>query len=93
MTNFLSPKSGDLLYIFWAGHGLITSERERRLLCADTNKQNWQNLYLNSLLVLLGSDKFQIRNHICIIDACANYVLESKGRPTNVLLFLLEAIA
>jgi hypothetical protein len=84
VTNFLSPKSGDLLYIFWAGHGLITSERERRLLCADANKQNWQNLDLNSLLLLLGSDKFQIRNHICIIDACANYVLESKGRPTNL---------
>ncbi|MEH2286812.1 NB-ARC domain-containing protein [Nostoc sp.] len=84
VTNFLSPKLGDLLYIFWAGHGLITSERERRLLCADANKQNWQNLDLNSLLVLLGSDKFQIRNHICIIDACANYVLESKGRPTNL---------
>ncbi|MEH1882705.1 NB-ARC domain-containing protein [Nostoc sp.] len=84
VTNFLSPKSGDLLYIFWAGHGLITSERERRLLCADANKQNWQNLDLNSLLVLLGSDNFQIRNHICIIDACANYVLESKGRPTNL---------
>ncbi|MEH2403519.1 tetratricopeptide repeat protein [Nostoc sp.] len=84
VTNFLSPKSGDLLYIFWAGHGLITSERERRLLCADANKQNWQNLDLNSLLVLLGSDKFQLRNHICIIDACANYFLESKGRPTNL---------
>ncbi|WP_226889576.1 tetratricopeptide repeat protein [Nostoc sp. MG11] len=84
VTKFLSPKSGDLLYIFWAGHGLITSERERRLLCADANKQNWQNLDFNSLLVLLGSDKFQIRNHICIIDACANYVLESKGRPTNL---------
>lgn len=84
VTNFLSPKSGDLLYIFWAGHGLITPGRERRLLCADANKQNWQNLDLNSLLVLLGSDKFQIRNHICIIDACANYVLESKGRPTNL---------
>ncbi|MEH1929674.1 tetratricopeptide repeat protein, partial [Nostoc sp.] len=84
VTNFLSPKSGDLLYIFWAGHGLITSERERRLLCADANKQNWQNLELNSLLVLLSSNKFQIRNHICIIDACANYLLESKGRPTNL---------
>jgi hypothetical protein len=84
VTNFLSSKSGDLLYIFWAGHGLITSQRERRLFFADANKQNWQNLDLNSLLVLLNSDKFQIRNHICIIDACANYVLESKGRPTNL---------
>ncbi|MEH2359687.1 ATP-binding protein [Nostoc sp.] len=84
VTNFLSPKSGDLLYIFWAGHGLITSERERRLLCADANERNYQNLNLNSLLVYLASDKFQIRNHICIIDACANYLLESKGRPTNL---------
>jgi hypothetical protein len=84
VTNFLSAKSGDLLYIFWAGHGLITSERERRLFFADANKQNWQNLDLNSLLVLLSSDKFKIRNHICIIDACANYLLESKGRPTNL---------
>ncbi|MFN6540622.1 MAG: NB-ARC domain-containing protein [Nostoc sp. EkiNYC01] len=84
VTNFLSPKLGDLLYIFWAGHGLITSERERRLICADANKQNWQNVDLNSLLVLLGSDRFQIRNHVCIIDACANYVLELKGRPTNL---------
>ncbi|MBC1241612.1 NB-ARC domain-containing protein [Nostoc sp. 2RC] len=84
VTNFLSSKSGDLLYIFWAGHGLITSERERRLFFADANNHNWQNLDLNSLLVLLGSNKFHIRNHICIIDACANYVLESKGRPTNL---------
>ncbi|MEH2392775.1 MAG: NB-ARC domain-containing protein [Nostoc sp.] len=75
VTNFLSPKSGDLLYIFWAGHGLITPGRERRLLCADANKRNYQNLNLNSLLVYLASDKFQIRNHICIVDACANFPL------------------
>ncbi|WP_335039099.1 NB-ARC domain-containing protein,Caspase domain-containing protein [Nostoc sp.] len=84
VTNFLSPKSGDLLYIFWAGHGLITSERERRLICADATQQNWQNLDLKSLLDFLASDRFQIRNHICIIDACANYLLESKGRPTDL---------
>jgi hypothetical protein len=84
ITDFLSEKKGDLLYLFWAGHGLITSERDRRLLCADATKQNWQNLDLNSLLVFLGSDRFQIQNHICIVDACASYILESKGRPTNL---------
>jgi hypothetical protein len=84
ITDFLSEKKGDLLYIFWAGHGLITSERNRRLLCADATKRNWQNLDLDSLLVFLGSDAFQIRHHICIVDACANYILESKGRPTNL---------
>ncbi|NEO21101.1 MULTISPECIES: caspase family protein [unclassified Moorena] len=84
ITNDLSQKNGDLLFIFWAGHGLITSERNRRLLCADASKTNWQNLDFNSLLLLLGSDAFKIPHHICIVDACANYLLESKGRPTNL---------
>ncbi|NEN97237.1 MAG: NB-ARC domain-containing protein,Caspase domain-containing protein [Moorea sp. SIO3I7] len=84
ITNDLSQKTGELLFIFWAGHGLITSERNRRLLCADASKTNWQNLDFNSLLLLLGSDAFKIPHHICIVDACANYLLESKGRPTNL---------
>ncbi|MEA5554618.1 NB-ARC domain-containing protein [Anabaena cylindrica UHCC 0172] len=84
ITDFLSQKPGDLLYIFWAGHGLITSERERRLLCADSSKKNWQNIDLNSLLLFLNSHTFAIRHHVVIIDACANYVLESEGRPTNL---------
>ena len=84
ITDWLSEKKGDLLYLFWAGHGLITSTRNRRLLCADSTKQNWQNLDLNSLLIYLSSDSFKIKHHICIIDACANYILESNGRPTNI---------
>ncbi len=84
ITGWLSEKKGDLLYLFWAGHGLITSTRNRRLLCADSTKQNWQNLDLNSLLIYLSSDSFKIKHHICIIDACANYILESNGRPTNI---------
>ncbi|NEO69206.1 caspase family protein [Moorena sp. SIO3H5] len=84
ITNDLSQKIGDLLFMFWAGHGLITRERNRRLICADASKNNWQNLDLHSLLLLLGSDSFRIPHHICIVDACANYLLESKGRPTNL---------
>jgi formylglycine-generating enzyme required for sulfatase activity len=84
IENFLSKKKGDLLYIFWEGHGLLTSERERRLLCADATYQNWRNLNLDSLLLLLRSNLFLIKNHICIVDACANYLLESNRRPTNL---------
>jgi hypothetical protein len=32
----------------------------------------------------LKSDLCQIRQHICLIDACANYLLESHRRPTNL---------
>lgn len=84
ISEFLSEKPGDLLYIYWTGHGLITSKRERRLLCADATKRNWKNIDLDSLLLLLNSDSFEISNHICIIDACANYILETDGRPANL---------
>ncbi|MDF5730281.1 MAG: tetratricopeptide repeat protein, partial [Rhizonema sp. PD38] len=84
INNFLLCKSGDLLFIFWAGHGLITSERARRLLCADANEQNWQNIDLNSLLLSLSSDLFKIRHQICIIDACANYYLDIPKIPTKL---------
>jgi formylglycine-generating enzyme required for sulfatase activity len=84
IENVLSKKKGDLLFIFWEGHGLLTSERERRLLCADATYKNWQNLNLDSLLLLLRSNLFEIQNHICIVDACANYLLESNRRPTNL---------
>jgi len=84
ITEDLAPKTGDLLYIFWAGHGVIDGERERRLFCSDTSKKNWDNLDFNSLLLFLSSDLVQIRHQIIIVDACANYLLESQGRPTNL---------
>ncbi|WP_155748839.1 NB-ARC domain-containing protein [Scytonema sp. UIC 10036] len=84
INNFLLRQSGDLLFIFWAGHGLITSERDRRLLCADATYQNWQNIDLNTLLQLLNSDWFEIRNHICLLDACANCYLDLPKRPTHL---------
>ena len=84
IENYLTQIQGDLLYIFWAGHGVINSQRNRKLLCADATKRNWRNLDFNSLLLLLLSDWVKIRNHICFVDACANYVLESEGRPTNL---------
>jgi formylglycine-generating enzyme required for sulfatase activity len=83
IENDLSQKTGDLLFIFWAGHGLLTVERERRLLCADMTSQNWRNLNLDSLFLLLQSDRFKIRNHICIVDTCANFV-ELKEFPKKL---------
>ena len=83
IENDLSQKKGDLLCIFWAGHGLLTSERGRRLLCADATFQNWRNLNLDSLFLLLKSDSFKIQNHICIFDACADF-LNLSTLPKNL---------
>ena len=83
IENDLSQNEGDLLFIFWAGHGLLTSERKRKLLCADMTEQNWRNLNLDSLFLLLQSDSFKIRKHICIVDACANF-LNLPTLPKNL---------
>ncbi len=103
IEDYLSQKQGDLLYIFWAGHGLGTSERERRVLCEDATFQNWRNLSLYSLFLLLNSDRFQIQKHICIVDACAEFLdlpklpknLNTKGfnngRPRDSQTFVLFA--
>ncbi|NES24306.1 MAG: NB-ARC domain-containing protein,Caspase domain-containing protein, partial [Symploca sp. SIO3E6] len=85
IIDCLSQQVGDLLFIYWAGHGIITSATDRRLLCADATQLNWQNLDLNSLLIYLRSSAFRIQRHICIIDACANYIEEGAlQRPTNL---------
>jgi WD40 repeat protein len=83
IEDYLSQKKGDLLYIFWAGHGLLTSERGRKLLCADATFQNGHNLILDSLFLLLKSDCFQIRHHICIVEACADF-LDLQKLPKNL---------
>lgn len=83
IENDLSQKEGDLLFIFWAGHGWLTPERKRKLLCADMTSQNWRHLNLDSLFLLLQSESFKIRNHICIVDACADF-LNLPTLPKNL---------
>ncbi|NER49712.1 MAG: tetratricopeptide repeat protein [Symploca sp. SIO1A3] len=83
IVSCLSRKRGDLLFIYWAGHGIISSATDRRLICADATTLNLPNLNLNSLLVYLRSSAFGIRRHICIIDACANYKESALQQLTN----------
>jgi hypothetical protein len=71
----LAQKSGDLLYIFWGGHGVITPEGERRLYYADATTQIKLNLDVNSLLTTMRSDIFaRLPRQIGVFDTCANYV-------------------
>jgi Caspase domain len=67
---------GDLLHVFWGGHGFITKTgaTTRRLFFADTDNINKWNLDLNSLVEALStfaySSGFKQQNFW--IDACAN---------------------
>lgn len=79
ITKTLPQKKnkGDLLYLFWGGHGVTVSRKDRRLFYDDGQ----QNLNLESLLKSLISDIFgSFNQQILIIDACANYY--SKKQPS-----------
>ena len=67
---------GDLLHVFWGGHGFITKTgaTTRRLFFADTDNINKWNLDFNSLVEALSTfatgSGFKLQNFW--IDACAN---------------------
>lgn len=67
---------GDVLYVFWSGHGIITKTETttRRLFFSDTNDDTKWNLNLNSLIDALESarDYQGFTQQVFLIDACAN---------------------
>ncbi|MFB2835495.1 caspase family protein [Floridanema evergladense] len=75
-----NKEKGDLLYIFWGGHGVTIhhkdtiQDKDRRLFYDDGE----QNLNLKSLLKSLKSKVFgNFNQQIVIIDACADYYKNS----------------
>jgi HEAT repeat protein/energy-coupling factor transporter ATP-binding protein EcfA2 len=68
--------SGELLYVFWGGHGIITKSEEtrRRLFFSDTDLTNNHNLDFNSLLEALKNSSYNLgfARQVYFIDACAN---------------------
>ena len=80
-TKRLPGMSGDLLILFWSGHGILTAE-ERRLIFSDATQVATLNLDLYSLLNSLHGDLFAgLPRQVAIIDACANHKLETLREP------------
>src|SRR5260370_9532257 len=88
ITGTLRQWQGDLLYIFWGGHGVLTLEGNQKLYCADATQETRQNLDLSSLLTSLRSTYFSVPSssfptfpqQVCIIDACRSY---ERNRETK----------
>jgi hypothetical protein len=69
----LKNYSGDLLYLFWSGHGSISENRERILFFEDLTADFDRALDLNHLLVRLRSEPHgKFRLQLAYVDACAN---------------------
>jgi hypothetical protein len=67
---------GDLLYVFWGGHGILTKTQKvsRRLFFADTTAANKLNLDVDSLVDALRTSAHGtgFPRQILLFDACAN---------------------
>ena len=75
LTTALRRQTGELLVVYWSGHGVITLEGTRRLFYSDACGDNLLNLDLNSLLRSLRSDYWRaFPQQLWLVDACANYV-------------------
>jgi tetratricopeptide (TPR) repeat protein len=65
-------EAGEVLYLFWGGHGIVTTDGDRLVYYADATPADKLNLDVNDLLRFLRSNAFAgFRTQICIFDVCA----------------------
>jgi len=75
IERWMPALQGDLLLIFFAGHGILTVDDERRLYTADATPAIKRNVDVNSLLATLRTDRYpDLTRQVIIVDACANYI-------------------
>lgn len=74
ITRTLPEWRGDLLWLFWAGHGVLTRDDHLRLFFADASTDDKRNLDLSSVLTALRSDRYAgFPRQIGVVDACQTY--------------------
>ncbi len=88
---FSSSQCGDLLYIFWGGHGCLTrfsGKTTRRLLCQDSlvkdsnsNYENFYNLNVEKLITALKESPKNLgfKKQVFLIDSCATLVTDNDS--------------
>jgi hypothetical protein len=81
ITEELPAKDGDLLVLFWTGHGVLDRRKERRLFCANAAVNAKYNINVTDLLAALSWKNFVgLREQVIIVDACANFIQEMRLR-------------
>jgi hypothetical protein len=72
LAEDLPALEGELLFLFWGGHGVVADSESRRLLYANASPSNPDNLDFTSLRRTFRSSMVKIRRQVCLVDACAN---------------------
>lgn len=79
----IRKQAGEVLFVFWGGHGVVDHEREQRLFFADATDDDRRNLNVKATLESLRSDYVAaFPTQIFCIDACASRLDAGLGAMT-----------
>ncbi|WNI16431.1 effector-associated domain 2-containing protein [Actinacidiphila sp. ITFR-21] len=74
LTRRLPALEGDLLWVFWGGHGVTDPDRGRRLFYADAVQGDQRNLDLDASLNAFTTDRLPgFPRQIWLIDSCQTF--------------------
>ncbi|MFI8321216.1 caspase family protein [Streptomyces sp. NPDC085529] len=75
LTRRLPVLEGDLLWVFWGGHGVTDPQGHRRLFYADAGPDDRRNLDLDAWLTAFSTDLVPgFRRQIWLVDSCQTFV-------------------
>ncbi|MEU2404961.1 caspase family protein [Streptomyces rubiginosohelvolus] len=80
LVHELPARQGDVLWIWWGGHGVLDRDEHLRLYCADATDADRRNIDLESARRRLSSDVLPgFTEQNWVVDACQTF--EERHRP------------
>lgn len=72
---------GDVLYVYWGGHGVLDRGDRRLLLCPDDSAERRSLDLMDLRDYLTRPDVARCRRQVFLVDACATFVQAGDRRP------------
>lgn len=86
--NMTKESCPEYFCLFWGGHGVAISQRERKLYCADASAKERCAFDVEDFLDFIATNKIgspeSFQKTIVIVDACANYSELSGGHKEAI---------
>jgi hypothetical protein len=74
LVRELSPAQGDMLWVWWGGHGVLDRAGRLRLFCADAGVADKVGIDLDSALARYAGEAVPgLRQQMWIVDACETF--------------------
>ncbi|WP_164720924.1 caspase family protein [Streptomyces sp. W1SF4] len=86
MDHFMprgTAPEGDVLYVYWGGHGVLDHGNRRLLLCPDASDADQRCIELTNLQeYLTGADVARFAQQVFLVDACARFIEHRRAEGT-----------